>query len=73
MHLQESDVKPVPTQDFVVRDLKFGMNRQQTTIESARDLESTQESLNTWDGVHLNSIQRMLMTILAQRYHQHAK
>ena len=34
MQLQESAVQPVPTQDFVIQDLRFGMNRQEATIES---------------------------------------
>ena len=54
MQVQQSVVKPDPTRDSVIQDLRFGMNRQEATIESQkaqikslqRALESTQDSLS---------------------------
>ena len=54
MQVQQSAVKPDPTRDSVIQDLRFGMNRQEATIESQkaqikslqRALESTQDSLS---------------------------
>ena len=56
---------PNPTRDSVIQDVSFGMRRQEAKIESQkaemkslqRDSESTQDSLNKWDEVNLNSIE----------------
>ena len=56
---------PDSTRDSVIQDVRFGMHRQEAKIESQkaemkslqRDSESTQDSLNKWDEVNLNSIE----------------
>ena len=63
-NLQKSAVQSDITRSFVIQDLIFGMNRQEAAIESQkpeiksrqRDLQATQDSLNTWDDGKLHSI-----------------
>ena len=64
MQLQASALEPDPTQDFVIQDWMFGMNRQEAAVECQkaetkslqRDFESTQDSLNNWEEVNLTSV-----------------
>ena len=70
MKLQASAVPPDPTRNSVIQHWRFGMCRQEAQIENEKaeikessrlkslqqDSESTQDSLNNWYEVNLNSI-----------------
>ena len=77
MNLQASVVKPHLAQSFVIRDLRFGMNRQEATIDSLKKhrLKVSKEIQNqrwTLGKFQMNSISIrfevwLLITVLAHQ------
>ena len=76
--LQASAVPPDLTQDFVIQDWKFGMNREEATIESQKaDVKSLQRDEKRRRtpctiGMQATSVRfrvSRLMIVLAHRYH----